>query len=355
MSEAAAIANASGAPSVGALADCVRRGLGLAASEPVNLTEVTELTNINYVYRVEIFGRSLYLKVVPARPKRFITNLPRERVFSEAEGLRRFRKFAGNRVIIPDVLFVDESEMALAMSDVSIGRQVLFSKILNSFELLTEQAEALGSALGAVHAGTRGTGSPRPAQEEIAVRQVIFEGLLSPGPRAVFPDMWPELKAEMENHTECLVHADLWSKNLLVGRGRRIAIVDFEGVFFGDPAFDLATLIAVALLAALENLKLIPQALTFISGLLGSWTLSCGSANWATEVAPRGFRATACFLAARSAGPFPYALSDDARQRVNRLATSLAASSLDLAGFREILLSQLESDLLLPAVPKAQP
>jgi len=329
-----------GAPSLERLADCVRRGLGLAAGEPVSLTEIGALSNINYVYRVETAGRSIYLKVVPAQPKRFIANLPRERVFSEAEGLRRFREFAGSQIVIPEVLFVDNSEMALAMSDVGAMREVLFNVLSDSFDLLAEQAEALGSALGAVHGGTRGTGSPRPATEEVTVRQVIFEGLLAPGAKAVFPETWDELKSEMQSHKECLVHADLWSKNLLVGRGLPIAIVDFEGVFFGDPAFDLATLVAVALIPALENLSLIPAARSFISDLLGSWNSSSGSENWAAEVSPRVFRAVACFLAARTAGPFPYALSDAARQRVNRLAVSLAGSSLDLVGFNETVLRE---------------
>src|SRR5215510_13883545 len=103
-------------PSQARLIDAVRRGLRLGEDTPIRLTEDQELSNINYVYRVECPTRSLYLKVIPERPKRFPVRLPRERVFSEAEGLRRFRSLAGNHVLIPEVLFVDEVEMALAMS-----------------------------------------------------------------------------------------------------------------------------------------------------------------------------------------------------------------------------------------------
>src|SRR5580692_1364296 len=71
-----------GPPSPERLADAVRRGLHLNHAVPVSLKEDDGLANINYVYQVEIPGRSLYLKVVPERPKRFPVRLPRERVFS---------------------------------------------------------------------------------------------------------------------------------------------------------------------------------------------------------------------------------------------------------------------------------
>lgn len=307
-------------PSPERLADVVRRGLGLRASDPVSLTEVGALANINYVYRVEVPGRSLYLKVVPERPKRLPVRLPRERVFSEAEGLRRFRGLAGDHVVIPEVLFVDAQEMALAMSDVGADRDVLFNVIADRFDLFTEQAEALGRALGAVHRGTRGTASPRPQMEEIIIRKIVFDGLLAPGAKTVFPELWDEVSAEMQAHNECLIHADLWSKNLLVRKGDPVTLVDFEGVLYGDPAFDLGTLIAVALVPAIERQELLPDAISFIARFLDAWQPE----DWPDDVLSRTFRATATFLAARGFGPFAYAMSDAARQTIGLLAHSLA-------------------------------
>ena len=54
------------------------------------------------------------------------------------------------------------------------------------------------------------------------------------------------------------------------------------------------------------------------------WTDACGSDGWSAEVLPRAFRATGTFLAARGFGPFAYAMSGAARERVRRLAASLA-------------------------------
>jgi aminoglycoside phosphotransferase (APT) family kinase protein len=325
-----------GLPSAELLADVVRRGLKLPATTPVSMTEVGELSNINYVYSVEVPGRSLFLKVVPELPKRLPVKLPRERVFSEAEGLRRFRDHAGGDVLIPEVLFVDGEVMALAMSDVGEGRRILFNVLADEFELLAEQAASLGHALGAVHGGTRGQGTPRPPQEEFIIRKVVFDGLLAPGAKLAFPEHWDAVQSEMRAHHECLIHADLWSKNLLVAGGAPIAVVDFEGILFGDPAFDLGTLTAVALLPALDDVALLPDALGFVERLLQAWAERCGDSEWPSAVEPRTFRATATFLAARGFGPFAYPMSEGARQRVGALARSLAGDPpADFAAFRD--------------------
>ena len=313
---------------------CVRRGLRLDSSVPVDIFDANALSNINYVYRVAIPGKSIYLKVVPERPKHFPVELPRERVFSEAEGLRRFRALALGEVIIPEVLFVDEQEMALAMEDVGQGREILFDVLPEQFDLLAEQAEALGRTLGSVHGGTRYASTPRPPREEEIIRGVIFEGLLAPGPRQLFPESWDSLNAEMQSHRECLIHADLWSKNLLVSPGARVAVVDFEGVCVGDPAFDLATLIAVALVAAIERPANIPQSMDFARSLWRAWVSACGSESWPDEVLPRTLRSTACFLAARVCGPFAYSLSQRSRERLGDLARSLVMDPvIDLDAF----------------------
>lgn len=316
-------ANAPAPASEESLAAAVRRGLQLETNVPVSLTEVVDFTNINYVYRVAVAGRKIVLKVVPERPKRFPLGLSRERVFSEAEGLRRFHNLVKETIVVPEVLFVDREEMALGMSDVGDERVVLFSVLAEKFELLNEQAEALGQALGLVHGGTRGAGSFRPVQEERMLRGLIFQGLLAPGAQAVLGEDWAGLNEEMETHFECLIHSDLWSKNMLVRPGQPVALVDFEGVCYGDPAFDLGTLIAVALLPALESKLQIDASCSFISRLLASWSQNCGSDAWAADVFPRAFRATACFLATRGFGPFAYPLSEEAKSRLTDLAKCL--------------------------------
>lgn len=326
-------------PSVERLAAVVRRHL---LEEPTSITEVGALSNINYVYRVETPDRDFYLKVVPEEPKRLPIKLPRERVFSEAAGLRVYREFAGADLVVPEVLFVDGDEMALAMSDVGGGREILFNVLSDDFELLAEQGDAIGRALGRIHGATRGRGTPRPPQEEFIIRKVVFDGLLAPGAKQVFPELWDAVSAEMQGHNECLIHADLWSKNLLVAHGLPMAVVDFEGILYGDPAFDLGTLNAVALVPALDRAPLLPAALDFIEHLTAAWSQSCGDPLWARGVLPRAFRATATFLAARGFGPFAYVMSDVARNEVRAIARSLAATPpRDFHAFRDRVLTLL--------------
>ena len=333
-----------GAPGLERIVATIRHHLELGTAVAVNVTEIDEFTNINYVYRAELPDRSLYVKVVPERPKRLPASLPRERVRSEAEAMRRFRSLAGDAIVVPEVLFVDDREMAFAMTDVGRGRQVLFPVLADRYALLTEQAERLGQALGQVHGGTRGSGPLRPAAERAIVRKVIFDGLMAPGAREVFPELWDEVGSEMQAHDECLVHADLWSKNLLARTGAPLAVVDFEGAFYGDPAFDLGTLAAVALVPALERRALLPAALDFTARLCRSWAAACGDEKWPVEVLPRTFRATATFLAARGRGPFAYAMADEARSQIARLARSLAAAPpAEFASFRSRVLEHAET------------
>jgi aminoglycoside phosphotransferase (APT) family kinase protein len=312
---------------VARLAELVRSTLGLRASTPVEVRADGEHSNINHVYRVRYgAGRSLYLKVVPARPRKLPVTLPRERFLSEAEAIRRFGRLAGGAVVVPEVLFVDRDCCALGMSDVGGGRRVLLDLLPGRYSLLAEQAEPLGRALAAVHAGSRGMRPLRPAAEAAAIEAVIFDGLLAPGARAVFPESWEEIHGELRSGRRVLVHADLWGKNLLVAPGRPVAVVDFEGAMLGDPAFDLGTLLAVAVLPAFERPAVLPQAAGFVHRLLATYVAAAGAAagDEARASCRRGCRAAAVFLAARGFGPFAYPLADRARERLAELTARLA-------------------------------
>src|SRR5258706_7804724 len=139
----------------------------------------------------------------------------------------------------------------------------------------------------------------------------------------------------MEAHKECLIHGDLWSKTLLVRAVAPIAVVDFEGVCYGDPAFDLGTLIAVALVPAIEQPVLMREAVAFTRTLLQAWTSTCGCEAWPGEVVPRALRGTATFVAARAFGPFAYSMSGTARRRMGEVGHSLAARPrADVKAFR---------------------
>lgn len=305
------------------LKEIVCQALGLAPEDIVSLAEVTEHSNFNYVFRVTLSERDIFLKLAPEKPKRFEARLPRARIFAEAEALRRFRSLCGSSVVVPEVLFVDRQHFAIGMSDVGQGRRVLLEIIGTHYELLTSQAAPLGQALGAVHSGSRGCINFRPADQDRVIRSVIFDGLLAPGLRALLPASYGELISEMRVRQECLVHADLWGKNILVKEGAPPSLVDFEGAFIGDPAFDIGTLLAVSLIPAIEQPALAPDCAAFARRLVQAYVQAQPEAARARAACARAFRYTGTFLAARGFGPFAYDISDRARERLGALARKL--------------------------------
>ncbi len=327
--------DASAAPSREQLEAVVRAGLGLAAEAPVQIREIEEHSNFNFVFRATLENRVVYLKMVPEQPKSFAAQIPRERVFSEAEAIRRFRALCGSQVRVPEVLFVDREAFAFAMSDVGEDHSVLLDVIDERFDLLAGQARSLGEALAAVHGGSRGQGPLRPPAELAVVRHIIFEGLMAPGAKALFPELWDEVGAAMQAEPPegaCLVHADLWGKNLLVKGSAPIAIVDFEGAYFGDPAFDLATVLAVSLIPALRQPTLVDDAVGFAEQFLTAYGDADGEPGRAAVT--RSLRYTGTLVAARGFGPFPYEMTDGARDRLAGLARELTVDSpQDLAAF----------------------
>lgn len=313
-----------GAPSTDYIEATVRRECRVPGSAPVTVRAVEQHSNINYVYRVTWDDRSIFVKAIPPRPKKLPVDLPRERALSEARAIERFHSLAGDVVVVPALLFVDSDQMMIGMSDVGEGRHVLFDVLSQQFHLLTGQADLLGCALGRVYLGTQGEGPLRPDAEEAIIRRIIFDGLLAPGSHHVLGDEWSWLSEEMQARRECMVHGDLWSKNLLVSAGQPLAVVDYEGVHYGDAAFDLGTVMSVAILPALERRHLMADAALFIARLLQSWQDAAGAPQRrAADAVKRAFRTCSCFLASRGFGPFAYPMSPEARERTAELAWSL--------------------------------
>ena len=326
------------------LAEVVRRGLRLPPSADISLTEVTRWANLNYVFCVTADGGSSYLKLVTQTPKLLKIELPRERIFFEAEAIRRFRALCGPTVSVPEVLFVDRDAYAMGMSDVGQGRRVLLEVIDEQYALLAMQAVPLGSALGRVHSRSRGNSAFRPLQFERMLQAVVVDWLLAPGAKALFEDHWPAIAAQMSGNRECLVHGDLWAKNLLVSDRAIPAIVDFEGASIGDPALDVATLLAVAVIPAMEQPGLMESCIEFTEALVGAYRTAAKENLWARDslwpstVCSRAYLYVGTMLAARGFGPFRYPLSDPARDRLARLARSLSVQpAADLKQYCERL------------------
>jgi aminoglycoside phosphotransferase (APT) family kinase protein len=301
----------------------VRKHLKISLGQPVDIEEISRHSNLNYVYKARVGGSSIYLKMVPERPKRLPMSLPRERVFAEAEAMRCFARHSADEVLVPGVLFVDPDEFVLGMTDVGERRQVLLDVIHTSYPVFVAQAPALGTALAAVHSSTRGLRDFRPPQQDQLLRAVVFQGLLGQGARAAFPDLAERVLSDMSSRRECLVHADLWGKNILIGEGVAPAIVDFEGAFLGDPAFDVATVLAVSLLPALEHDCLFALCGEFAADFLFHYRKAYLPSASAGQIVARAFWYVGTLIAARGFGPFAYPMSAGVQSRLGRLARNL--------------------------------
>ncbi|MDD2598745.1 MAG: sugar phosphate nucleotidyltransferase [Kiritimatiellae bacterium] len=74
-------------------------------------------------------------------------------------------------------------------------------------------------------------------EEHMLQRRYGFEGL----PAAVLEEL-VNVAAELERGSQAVIHRDLQSSNILF-KGRKFFLIDFQGMRYGSPAYDLASLL----------------------------------------------------------------------------------------------------------------
>jgi 5-methylthioribose kinase len=227
--------------------------------------------NINWVRRVRERGTGRSFVVKQARPalERFPQyQAPPERILCEASWLEIARGLVPEPVC-PEVLRFDRVERVLVLED--LGRAERLDAALARDVDVTACFASLGRCLGAVHAGT---GDPALAARFAngAMQRLhgdhVFRLPLRPNDfplsaplRRRAEELWRDegvvriADAAYARYLEprgALVHGDVQAGNvLLAASGPKL--LDAEIAHVGDPAFDLGTLVAHALLAALAG------------------------------------------------------------------------------------------------------
>ena len=80
------IAETTTIPTIAQLQKSVRRNLGLPSSALVDITQVSEFSNINYVYRGGLEDKNIYLKVAPRQLRNFPVEAPQGRETVTVDG-----------------------------------------------------------------------------------------------------------------------------------------------------------------------------------------------------------------------------------------------------------------------------
>jgi 5-methylthioribose kinase len=136
-------------------------------------------------------------------------------------------------------------------------------------------------------------------------------------------DKHPDLRDSIRNEADqletrriCLIHGDFTPKNLLVREGRMM-LLDAEVAWFGDPAFDVASVLNHLSLKALYHH---PKTVTWEESALASWNAYCNGLGTRMDKAleSRCIRLLAILMLARVDGKSPVEYFKSDKQQVVR-------------------------------------
>lgn len=217
---------------------------------------------------------------------------------------------------VPTVITLDERRMAFAMTAApETARNWKAELMSGTVDLKT--AERVGHFLGAMHAAS--SADPecpvRFGDREVFSQLRIdpyYNTLLESHPDLIGPI--GAMLARMHSTQSALVHGDFTPKNILV-LDEGIWVIDWEICHFGDPIFDVASVLGHLLLKAIHRPSVADDYLDACRRLLGSYVQHAPLRDW-----PYLMQQTACFMLARVDGKSPAEyLTDDERQRTRQL------------------------------------
>lgn len=182
---------------------------------------------------------------------------PRRRLKAEREAVKWLQRNVATSVQVPEILFYDRSTRTLALTEVCAdGRSLATDLRVGRFD--PSVASRAGRFLVAVH---NSTNCPPPFWDDpVRDLQQWRRMLCTRTTGDLFEELPSRLQARLEDLRDAsdaarspgFRHLDFSSSNLIVN-GDQIGVVDFESsANIGDPAYDLGTLLAGYLVAAID-------------------------------------------------------------------------------------------------------
>ncbi|PCK07419.1 MAG: hypothetical protein COA42_14335 [Alteromonadaceae bacterium] len=295
----------------------------------VQFEEITSNSNFNYLYKCKINQQQYFLKVLMAAPKALKKELPAERVLGEIRGINTFNitnKGARN-ALAPEVISYDEENCALLLSDIGGGRFNLADLENKNTPLLASESSRLALATGRWHSMARHGSEIHDFGYEEDLRAFIFQSLIAPGIKEICGDSADSVLGRMLNTRECLIHSDLWAKNIFVGETKDVALIDFEGCIVGDPCFDLSTLLAMSLYKILDVGEPLSYWESVANSILKNYFSGLNDPAWKSDIMKRIYPYLGVMIACRLFGPFPYVININ-REPIANICRSLVAGEI---------------------------
>jgi 5-methylthioribose kinase len=154
----------------------------------------------------------------------------------------------------PEVVFVDEDRFTFGMTIAPTGG-VIWRDEHDAGVAEPRRTVHAARLLARLHATTAGDAR---VGDRFAAQWPLLQGRIEPYHRATarrHPDLAPWIEEEVTRllHTRrCLVHGDYSPKNLIAYPDRMLTL-DLEVAHWGDPAFDVAFLLALVLLDGIRH------------------------------------------------------------------------------------------------------
>ncbi len=196
------------------------------------------------------------------------------------------------------------------------GRFLNWKQLLLAGEASVAHARQAGNVLAQIHRHSAGDAE---AVRLFDTTPVFFQLRLEPyllTTGTKHPSLRPLFEAEaarLAAACECLVHGDFTPKNILIGP-ERMVLLDCEVAWFGDPAFDVASLLNHFFLKALLHAPRDAGLRPMIDGFWGAYQ----AVRPSPELEARVSRLLLMLMLARVDGKSPVEYLDTARQQFVR-------------------------------------
>lgn len=246
----------------------------------------------------------------------------RSRIYREAESIQALRPVLGESAL-PEVIQIDRENFLFIMTAAPPG-SVVWKETLLAGEVDLAVARQAGTLLARLINASR---ADPQLQKRFEDRRVFDQLRIDPYYRttaARHPDVAEAFQQLIEDSWKIqvsLVHGDYSPKNILVPKGQKIVLIDFEVVHWGDPAFDAAFLLNHLFLKAMHQPRF---ARLYFDAVREFWTTLTAEF---TELPCEGFepltvRHLGGLMLARIDGksPVEYIRDEETKERIRRVA-----------------------------------